>query len=162
MSQIHVFSHLVHKNRLFHGQSSTFDGFVHRNGHFHGQLHLGTSLIHRTRHFCGQTHLNTSHHPQNSSAKRDEVDCGRGRSERSERSPPQCLPSARRGRLSKQALLMYTYIQHFHILSIKTAIFMDKAQLLMGLSIETTIFMDKPTWDPLSSTEQGTSVDKHT
>ena len=97
-----------------------------------------------------------------SSAKRDEVDCGRGRSERSERSPPQYLPSARRGRLSKQALLMYTYIQHFHILSIKTAIFMDKAQLLMGLSIETGIFMDNSIWKPLSSTEQGTSVDKHT
>ena len=30
-----------------------------------------------------------------SSAKRDEVDCGRGRSERSERSPPQSLSSSR-------------------------------------------------------------------
>ena len=29
------------------------------------------------------------------------------------------------------------------LLSIKTAIFMDKVQLLMGLSIETAIFMDK-------------------
>ena len=39
---------------------------------------------------------------------------------------------------------------------------MDKAQLLMGLSIETGIFMDNSIWEPLSSTEQGTSVDKHT
>ena len=32
-----VFSHLVHENGCFHGQSSIFGGIVHENGHFHGQ-----------------------------------------------------------------------------------------------------------------------------
>ena len=37
-----VFSHFVHENGLFHGQSSIFGGVVHENGLFHGQQ---TSLV---------------------------------------------------------------------------------------------------------------------
>ena len=32
-----MFSHLVHENGCFHGQSSIFGGVVHENGLFHGQ-----------------------------------------------------------------------------------------------------------------------------
>ena len=49
-----------------------------------------------------------------SSAKRDEVDCGRGRSKRSERSPPQSLPSYRCNYIYKKATVnnsrLYCYV----------------------------------------------------
>ena len=49
-----MFSHLVHENGLFHGQSSIFDGFVHGNGLFHGQVRYRGGVVHENGLFHGQ------------------------------------------------------------------------------------------------------------
>ena len=49
-----VFSHLVHENGCFHGQSSIFDGFVHGNGLFHGQVGYRGGVVHENGLFHGQ------------------------------------------------------------------------------------------------------------
>ena len=49
-----VFSHPVHENGCFHGQSSIFGGVVHGNGLFHGRERGSGGVVHEIRLFHGR------------------------------------------------------------------------------------------------------------